>query len=246
MIKKLQSGFIFLLLSTALFSQDQVFNTDVIVQGSMQIGESAQNGYSFGFNTFVMSEDNLRMLFNDTSGSGSSPSNDWRFTFNDSSDSGDNYFSIDDATGRKKPFRIDAGAPNDAFRIADNGNIGIGETEEGLMVYDTEEKVLYFWNGTEWSSVIKDNLGDHTATTMLNMADNVIRFDNGEVNGIEFNGGDQYKIAYRESANYGYEPVTGVSIKTSMSASANNGWTWGPYNAAPVTAISTERKMQIA
>ena len=133
MIKKLQSGFIFLLLSTALFSQDQVFNTDVIVQGSMQIGESAQNGYSFGFNTFVMSEDNLRMLFNDTSGSGSSPSNDWRFTFNDSGNGGDNYFSIDDATGGKAPFRIDAGAPNDAFRIADNGNIGIGTNDPGSI-----------------------------------------------------------------------------------------------------------------
>ncbi|WP_109301671.1 T9SS type A sorting domain-containing protein [Aquimarina sp. AU474] len=123
---------------------------------------------------------------------------------------------------------------------------GIRETEEGLMVYDTDEKALYFWNGAEWNSAIKDNLGDHTATTILNMADNVIRFDAGEANGIEFNGRDRYKISYGGSANYDYGPVTGVSIKTSMTTSANNGWTWGPYNAAPVAAISTEGKMQIA
>ncbi|MBG6132727.1 hypothetical protein IWQ47_004443 [Aquimarina sp. EL_43] len=123
---------------------------------------------------------------------------------------------------------------------------GIRESEEGLMVYDTDEKALYFWDGTEWSSAIKDNLGDHTATTTLNMGDNVVRFDFGEENGIEFNGRDRYKISYGGSANYDYGPVTGVSIKTSMSTSADNGWTWGPYNAAPVAAISTEGKMQIA
>lgn len=123
---------------------------------------------------------------------------------------------------------------------------GIRESEEGLTVYDTDEKALYFWNGTEWNSALKDNLGDHTATTMLDMGDNVVRFNRGENNGIEFNGLDRYKISYGGSANYDYGPVTGVSIKTSMSTSADNGWTWGPYNAAPVAAISTEGKMQIA
>ncbi len=134
MIRKLHLQFtILFLLPIAVFSQDQVFTDDVIVQGSMQIGGSAQNGYSFGFNTFVMSEDNLRMLFDDTSASGSFPSNDWRFTFNDSSNGGSNYFSIDDVTGGKAPFRIDAGAPNHAFRIANSGNIGIGISDPGAI-----------------------------------------------------------------------------------------------------------------
>ncbi len=129
MIRKLHSGLLLILLSTGIHAQ--VFNTDVIVQGSMQIGANAQNGYSFGFDTFVMSEDNLRMLFDDTSASASFPGNDWRFTFNDSSNGGSNYFSIDDVTGGKTPFRIDAGAPNNAFRIGSNGNIGIGTNNPG-------------------------------------------------------------------------------------------------------------------
>ncbi|WP_271765849.1 T9SS type A sorting domain-containing protein [Aquimarina algiphila] len=131
MIKKLLTGIIFIFFSTTAFSQ--FFTSDVIVQGSMQIGGSAQNGHNFGFNTFVMSEDNLRMYFDDTSGSASFPSNDWRFTFNDSGNGGSNYFSIDDATGGKVPFRIDAGAPNNALRIADDGNIGIGTNDPGSI-----------------------------------------------------------------------------------------------------------------
>ncbi|GAA4276688.1 T9SS type A sorting domain-containing protein [Aquimarina mytili] len=143
MIKQLLTALIFTLFSTTVFSQ--LFTTDVIVQGSMQIGGNAQNGHSFGFDTFVMSEDNLRMYFDDTSGSASFPSNDWRFTFNDSSNGGDNYFAVDDATGNKTPFRIDAGAPNNAFRIADNGNIGIGTNSPGgieLNILDNDTPTI--------------------------------------------------------------------------------------------------------
>jgi len=125
--------FLFSISISSIVAQDQFFNGDVIAKGSMQIGENATNGYSFGFDTFVMSEDNLRMLFDDTSSSGSFPSNDWRFTFNSNVNGGDNYFSIDDATGGKAPFRIDAGAPNNAFRIADNGNVGIGTSNPGSI-----------------------------------------------------------------------------------------------------------------
>ncbi|WP_109435854.1 T9SS type A sorting domain-containing protein [Aquimarina sp. AU119] len=123
---------------------------------------------------------------------------------------------------------------------------GIRESEAGLLVYDTDEKLLYTWNGTEWSAAIADNLGDHTATTMLNMGDNVIRFDPGEDNGIEFNGRSTYKISYGFGANYNYGPVTRASIKTSMSTNTASGWTWGTPSAPPVAAISTEGKMQIA
>ncbi len=123
---------------------------------------------------------------------------------------------------------------------------GIRETEDGMMVYDTDEKSLYTWNGTEWLAASSDNLGNHTATTMLNMGENVIRFDPGEDNGIEFNGRSTYKISYGYSDNYHYGPVTRASIKTSMSTNTASGWTWGTPTGTPVAAISTEGKMQIA
>ncbi|SHJ66984.1 T9SS type A sorting domain-containing protein [Aquimarina spongiae] len=132
---KKQLPLIFFLFSfsiSSIIAQNQFFNGDVIAKGSMQIGGDASNGYTFGSDTFVMTENNLRMYFDDTS-SGSFPANDWRFTFNDTSNGGDSYFAIDDATGNKRPFRIDAGAPNNAFRIADNGNIGIGTSSPGTI-----------------------------------------------------------------------------------------------------------------
>ncbi|WP_198403831.1 hypothetical protein, partial [Aquimarina aggregata] len=166
---KKQLHFTFLILSISIspiFGQNQFFNGDVIAKGSMQIGGSAQNGYSFGFDTFVMSEDNLRMLFNDTSSSSSSfPSNDWRFTFNDSSNGGDNYFSIDDATGGKKPFRIDAGAPNNAFRIADNGNIGIGTNSPGaieLNILDNDTPTIRLGQNGGFGTQAWDVAGNET------------------------------------------------------------------------------------
>ena len=124
--------FLFSISISSIVAQNQFFNGDVIAKGSMQIGGDASNGYTFGSDTFVMTENNLRMYFDDTS-TGSFPANDWRFTFNDTSNGGDSYFAIDDATGNKRPFRVDAGAPNNAFRIADNGNIGIGTSSPGTI-----------------------------------------------------------------------------------------------------------------
>ncbi len=145
MIKKLLTGIFYIFFSTSAFSQ--FFTTDVIVQGSMQIGTDATNGYSFGSDTFVMSENNLRMLFDDTSASAYFPNNDWRFTFNDQTNGGGNYFSIDDVTGGTVPFRIDAKAPNNSFRIADNGNVGIGTNNPGsieLNIADDDTPTVRF------------------------------------------------------------------------------------------------------
>lgn len=104
----------------------QQITEDLYVKGSLGIGESIENNQSFGFDTFILREDNLRVLFDDNSSSASFPANDWRFTFNDSNNGGNNYFSIDDVTGGKTPFRIDAGSPNNSLYVASNGFVGIG------------------------------------------------------------------------------------------------------------------------
>ncbi|MBQ4820668.1 T9SS type A sorting domain-containing protein [Aquimarina sp. MMG016] len=104
----------------------QLITEDLFVQGSLGIGLNIVNNQAFGSDTFIMKEDNLRMFFDDNSSSGSFPSNDWRFTFNSNENGGDNYFSIDDATAGTVPFRIDAGAGNNAMRIESGGNVGIG------------------------------------------------------------------------------------------------------------------------
>lgn len=105
---------------------DQVFLDDTIIDGSGCIGFDCVNGEDFGFDTLRLKENNLRIQFQDTSTSASFPSNDWRITINDSNNGGDNFFSVDDVTGDRTPFKIMAGAKTDAVVIDDAGQVGIG------------------------------------------------------------------------------------------------------------------------
>lgn len=72
---------------------------DVIVRSSLGIGFDMVPGNDFGANTFVMRENNTRILFEDSTDPASSfPSKDWRLTANDQATGGFNYFSIDNVT----------------------------------------------------------------------------------------------------------------------------------------------------
>lgn len=103
----------------------QVFTTDVIVQGSICVGFDCVSGESFGFDTHRLKENNLRLHFDDTSNSGSFPSNDWRIVINDSGNGGSNYFGVEDATAGTMPLRVEAGAPNHALVVEADGDVGI-------------------------------------------------------------------------------------------------------------------------
>lgn len=118
---------LWLLSCTCIYAQDQH------IQGSLEIGVDANPSTIFGFDTFIMSENNLRMLFKDTS-TGIFSGNDWRFTFNSTASGGASYFSIDDVTAATVPFRIDAGAINNALRIKSNGNVGIGTSNPSVKL----------------------------------------------------------------------------------------------------------------
>jgi hypothetical protein len=105
---------------------DQVILDDLIVVGSLALGIDAVDGEDFGFDTFRLKENNLRIHFDDTSASSSFPSNDWRIVINDAANGGANYFGIEDATADIMSFKILAGAPASAFFVAASGNIGLG------------------------------------------------------------------------------------------------------------------------
>jgi hypothetical protein len=105
---------------------DIVHLDDVIIDFSLCVGTDCVNGESFGFDTVRLKENNLRLHFDDTSSSASFPSNDWRITINDSSNGGDAYFSIDDATAGRQVFRVNAGAPANSLFVDSQGDVGIG------------------------------------------------------------------------------------------------------------------------
>ncbi|WP_341227569.1 tail fiber domain-containing protein [uncultured Arcticibacterium sp.] len=105
---------------------DQVINDDLIVTSSACVGFDCVNGESFGFDTIRLKENNLRIKAQDTSSSASFPSNDWQITFNDTSNGGQNKFSIDDIDGGRTPFTIEASAPSHSLYVDDGGRIGLG------------------------------------------------------------------------------------------------------------------------
>ncbi|MCB1096451.1 MAG: tail fiber domain-containing protein [Verrucomicrobiae bacterium] len=106
--------------------RDQVIADDLIVQNSIAVGQDANNGENFGFDTIRLKENNLRIKFDDTSNSGSFPNNDWQLTANDSTNGGANKFSIDDITSGRTPFTVEAGAPSNSLFVDDGGRVGLG------------------------------------------------------------------------------------------------------------------------
>ena len=107
-------------------TRDQVITDDLVVDGSICVGDDCANGVAFGFDTLLLKENNLRIKFDDTSNSGSFPQNDWQLTANDSINGGANRFSIDDISGGRTPFTVEAGAPSNSLYVDDNGRVGIG------------------------------------------------------------------------------------------------------------------------
>ncbi|MEM6718634.1 MAG: hypothetical protein AAF611_04950 [Bacteroidota bacterium] len=142
MISKIKLAFAFSCIATSVLlaqndsgvTTEQTISEDLHVIGSMQVGGDSDTSRNFGADTFIMSENNLRMYFEDTS-TGSFPGNDWRFTFNDSGNGGSDYFSISDVTANRTPFRIDAGARSNALYIKSDGFVGFGTNDPRLPIH---------------------------------------------------------------------------------------------------------------
>jgi hypothetical protein len=100
-------------------TQDFVINDDLIVDGSACIGFDCVNGESFGFDTLRLKENNLRIKFDDTSVAASYPRNDWQLTANDSANGGASKFSIDDISGNRTPFTVEANARSHSLYVDD-------------------------------------------------------------------------------------------------------------------------------
>ncbi len=124
--------------------QDVLHYDDVIITGSLCVGFDCQNGESFGFDTIILKEHNLRIYFNDTSYTASYPTNNWRITINDSTNGGASYFSVDDVDDGTSIFKIEAGAPSNSLYVEDYGRIGFGTSTPvvELHVKDSDTPTL--------------------------------------------------------------------------------------------------------
>jgi len=118
-----------------LSPKDFVINDDLIVDGSACIGFDCVNGESFGFDTIRLKENNLRIKFDDTSTAASFPRNDWQITVNDSANGGASKFSIDDISGSRTPFTIEANAPSHSLYVDDGGRVGFGTSTPSVELH---------------------------------------------------------------------------------------------------------------
>lgn len=106
--------------------KDILHYDDVIITGSLCVGFDCQNGESFGYDTIILKEHNLRIYFNDTSYAASYPTDNWRITINDSTNGGAGFFSIDDADENRSIFKVESGAPANSLYVEDYGRVGLG------------------------------------------------------------------------------------------------------------------------
>ena len=102
------------------------FSSNVYIDGSLCVGFDCVFGQAFGFDTVILKENNLRVFFDDTSASGSFPSNDWGLHANDTDNGGANYFAVVDRSANRQVFRVDAGARANALYVDSQGDLGLG------------------------------------------------------------------------------------------------------------------------
>ncbi len=144
-MNRLISIAIFLALTIPLANADEVILDDVIVDGSLCLGLDCVEGEDFGFDTLRLKENNLRILFVDTSNTAQFPTVDWQLTANDSNNGGDSYFAIETvAPVPSVPFRVNAGAPNNSLLVGENGytGFGTGSPAQHLHVVDGNAPTL--------------------------------------------------------------------------------------------------------
>jgi hypothetical protein len=138
---------------------DIVHSDDVIIDGSLCVGNDCYSGLAFGFDTIVLMENNLRIFFDDTSSIQNYPRNDWRIVCNDSTDGGGNYFAIQDATDVSNIMVLEAGAPSNSIYVDSSGDVGINTSTPyyELHIVDgdspavrLEQDTSYGWPSQKW------------------------------------------------------------------------------------------------
>ncbi|MBN2003427.1 MAG: tail fiber domain-containing protein [Anaerolineae bacterium] len=105
---------------------DVVQADDVIIIGSLCVGEFCTDGEVFNNDTQRLKQDRLRVHFEDTSHVAGFPTTDWRIVINDSNSGGANYFAIEDSDAALQVLRLSAGAPANSIYVSANGNLGVG------------------------------------------------------------------------------------------------------------------------
>ena len=111
------------------------------------MGEGFQSGTEFGYETIILTENNLRMLFDDSDDSNDTfPSNDWQIEINESSNDGENHFAINDITAVSLELEYNIGGAEPLLLPA-GSNITLATYASASLIFD----------GTSWLVISLNN-----------------------------------------------------------------------------------------
>lgn len=133
-MKKQLLGLTLLLLGSVGLVTGQTHTGNVTITGRLGIGAGTPTTIP-GSQTFLITDNNIRLHFDDNSSTGNYPANDWEIEINSSQNGGDSYFAIDDETAGNTPFKIMAGAPSHSMHVNANGELGIGTENPAQLIH---------------------------------------------------------------------------------------------------------------
>jgi hypothetical protein len=159
------------------FAPNQLISEDLYVDGSQCLGTQCTGSEIFGFDTLRLKEDNLRVVFQDTSGAlPGFPKNDWQIRINESSDGGQSAFYIDDLGPDSEgsandapystPLIIESGTPSNTLYLDDIGWVGLGTSTPHVELHIADDNSptirLEQTNSSGWAPQEWDLVGNET------------------------------------------------------------------------------------
>ncbi|WP_425099089.1 hypothetical protein [Tropicibacter sp. S64] len=126
LISALRLSLLLLPVAAPAFAQ-VLLNGNHSINGSLCVGLSCTGVENFtGSLDLKVKDQDVRMLFEDSSISANIPTRDWAIDINDNASFGSDYFAIRDADSGLRPFFVMGGAPQNSLVIGATGNIGLG------------------------------------------------------------------------------------------------------------------------
>lgn len=148
-------------------------NETLLVDGSLGVGMDIVNGEDFGFTTFKIKENNVRILFDDADSSDTGyPYHDWLLEANESANGGTNHFAINNETMRNTPFKIMASADDNTLYLDDKGvGIGTNVVDEKLTVNGNVKAEYFIGDGSGLTGITNATGGVANIDTTVISAD---------------------------------------------------------------------------
>jgi hypothetical protein len=180
---------------------------DGIIQNHLQIGSFSVCTDTLLENNTLSSKDSVnRVYFWDTSSSASFPGADWSIVYNDISENGEDYFSIEESSASQTAFKVMSGAPDNALYVSDDGDVGLGLSNptEQLETVGTVAATMLIGNGSQLTGLptggtaLTENVGSTTINSDSNM-------DN--VGDIDFQTQNSTRLIIKDNGNIGINNI---------------------------------------